>query len=1118
MFETPLFCQKNCCMKLKFTLVFFLFALVTKAQLLTWTPDFAGDGSAIDITVDANYGNKGLLGYNPDDVYVHTGVITNLSTSSSDWKYVAFNANFNQANANLKAESLGGNRWRFRILTNIRAYYGVPGGETILKISILFRNALGTSVQRNADGSDMYVPVYPAGLHTRITNPFKQPTYIQRPEPITVSLGQQLAITGKASQSSNMRLTLNGTEIAQQNGVVTLSANPTITVAGSQRIISEAETGGNTVRDTVDFFLPGSTVVEALPAGVAPNGITYDPNGTAATLVLYAPNKSNIVVLGDFNDWMPGLNYQMKRTPDNLRYWIRLEGLAPGTEYAYQYLIDGILKVADYNAEKILDPWNDPNIPASHYPGLKAYPTGKTTDIVSVLQTNKPAYNWVNNSFQRPDKRNIVVYELLIRDFASPNNFQSVINSIGELAALGVNTIGLMPFTEFENNNSWGYNPSFMFAVDKYYGSENKLRELIDSAHGRGMAVTLDMVLNHQFGQSPMVRMYWDAATNKPAANSPWFNADAKHPFNVGYDMNHEAPATIEFTENVMRHWLTKFRIDGFRWDLSKGFTQRDANVGTTPGCDATCNWSLFDQSRLNIWNRIYDQSQAIAPGCYMILEHLGSDQEEAELAKKGMILWGKMSNELSEAAMGFTGSSSNFQRAYHTTRWSAYGANNVPLLMSYGESHDEERLFYRNRRFGNASSSSVPPYFHNPSAVTDAANRMQTTGAFLFTIPGPKMIWQFGEYGYDASINMCENYTTPANDGCRLSPKPLVTNMPVPYYSATVTGFTFSNYKTVTSRNSLRDMVAKVLRLRTADYGQYLNTFTTNNVNFDLTGAFKWQIIQSNELRVVVIGNFDVTQRTGSVTFPTTGTWQVYAHNVPGFVNLANINAGLTATQLAVNSNSQTFNNLPPGSFLMFIDRPAVLPITLLSFTAQRMPQYINLVWRTTQERNASGFEIERSVDGLNYYVIGNEKATNAPGNATNAYHFMDMDAAAINATGKLFYRIRMVDKNGEFNYSQVQAVDPLRGDFKTQVMPNPIQNSSVLSIDLPVSGNYNIKLINSVGQVIGTVWNGAIEKGRQNISLQRGGIQPSALPAGTYYLQIEGSSIKQTISLIKN
>jgi glycosidase len=1095
-------------MKFKFTIGFFLIAIFAKAQLLTWTPDFAGDGSAIDIVVDANYGNNGLLGYNPDDVYVHTGVITNLSTNPSNWRYVAFNANFNVPNASLKAESLGNNRWRFRILSNIRAFYGVPGGETILKISILFRSGDGSRVQRNSDGSDMYVPVYPAGLQTRITTPFKQPTFVPEPVPIMATIGQPFPITAKASQSSNMRLLLNGTQVASQNGVSTISASPNLTVAGSQRIIAEAESGGITVRDTIDFFLAAATQTEALPAGVAPNGATYHDGGTAATLVLYAPNKNNIVLLGDFNDWTATLPYQMKRTPDGLRYWIRIEGLTPGTEYAYQYLIDGVLKVADYNAEKILDPWNDPSIPASHYPNLKPYPTGKTTDLVSVLQPGKPVYNWKNNNFQRPDKRNIMAYELLIRDYASPNNFQSVINNIGEIAALGVNTLSLMPFTEFENNNSWGYNPSFMFAVDKFYGPENKLRELIDTCHGRGIAVVLDMVLNHQFGQSPMVRMYWDAVNNKPAANSPWFNPDARHPFNVGYDMNHEAPATIEFTENVMKHWLTKFRLDGFRWDLSKGFTQtnnpNDVNA-----------WSNYDQSRVNIWNRIYDQSQAIAPGCYMILEHLGADNEEAELAKNGMILWGKMSNELSDAAMGFTGSASNFQRAYHTTRWSSFGGNNVPLLMAYAESHDEERLFFRNRRFGNQAGINTPPSFQDPRSVVDAAFRMQQMAAFLFTIPGPKMIWQFGEYGYDASINMCENFTTPGNDGCRLSPKPLITAMPVPFYSATPTNFTFSNYKTISARNSLRDMYARILRLRTASDDQYLNTFTTNNVNFNLNGAFKWQIIQSNDLRIVVVGNFDVFQQSGSVTFPATGVWQLYATNLTG--TLSNINGNLTPTQLTVNSQTQQFNNIPAGGFLVFIDRPAVLPITMLSFTAQRMPQFINLIWRTERERNAEGFEIERSMDGLNYEVIGLESARNTIGSTVNDYRFADSDPVALKAPSKIFYRIRMVDKNGEYTYSQVQVVDPMNGGLKTQVFPNPINNSSILSVDLPAAGNYQIRIVNSMGQVVGNVWNGYREKGIQNLLLSQGGFNPASIAAGAYYLRIEGAGIAQTISLIK-
>src|SRR6185436_17158222 len=134
---------------------FLLIVYNAGAQLLTWSPDFPKDNDNISITVDATRGNQGLLNYNPvSDVYIHTGVITNLSTSATNWRYVKFNQNFNTPNPQLQAVSLGNNKWKFDI-SNIRAYYGVPAGETILRIAILFRSGNGNTVQRNADGSDM---------------------------------------------------------------------------------------------------------------------------------------------------------------------------------------------------------------------------------------------------------------------------------------------------------------------------------------------------------------------------------------------------------------------------------------------------------------------------------------------------------------------------------------------------------------------------------------------------------------------------------------------------------------------------------------------------------------------------------------------------------------------------------------------------------------------------------------------------------------------------------------------------------------------------------------------------------------------------------------------------
>ncbi|TAE69487.1 MAG: T9SS C-terminal target domain-containing protein, partial [Bacteroidetes bacterium] len=531
-----------------------------------------------------------------------------------------------------------------------------------------------------------------------------------------------------------------------------------------------------------------------------------------------------------------------------------------GVEYAYQYLIDGNLRVADYLTEKILDPEDDPFIPASTYPNLKPYPTGRTTGNVSIFQTAKPGYTWRINNFTRPDKRNLVMYELLVRDFVAAQNYTALRDTLSYLKRLGINSIHLMPINEFEGNNSWGYNPSFMLAPDKYYGTENALKQFIDECHAQGIAVVIDMVLNHQFGESPMVRMYWDAATNRPAANSPWFNPVAKHAFNVGFDMNHETQATRDFVDRVVEHWLVNYKIDGFRWDLSKGFTQ----VQTCDDNGDNCNvgtWSNYDASRIAIWNRIYDKMQALSADSYCILEHLGVNTEERELATKGMLLWGNMNYNFNEATMGNLGNS-NFEGALASKR-------NWPVnhLMSYQESHDEERLMYRNRTFGVSTNPN-----HDVKNINVGLARNQVAAAFWAMMPGPKLLWQFGELGYDFSINTCEN-TSIINNNCRTSPKPVRWD----YYN-------------VPERRALYNVYSKLLNLRTNP--RFNSTFSTGVLGANnFTGAIKSMTITSDSLNLVVVGNFDVNRQQTTISFPSTGTWYSFLDGSARTV----INAGST-------------------------------------------------------------------------------------------------------------------------------------------------------------------------------------------------------------------------------
>ena len=868
----------------------------TEAQLLTWTPDFAKDNDNLVITLDATKGNQGLNNYaNPDDVYVHTGLITNQSTSPTNWRYVRNfgfpdNQVFTTAIPQLKATSLGNNKYSFSI-TNIRAYYGVPAGETILRIAILFRNGNGTFVHRNTHNDDMYVPVYENGLNVRFTTPLFQPLYNRIPEPVTRVVGEAVSVTAIATEVSTMKIYLNGSLVQTTTSTTSISASPVLTAAGNTEIVAEADNGSVIKKDTLRFFAANSG---PLPAGVR-DGINYEAGNTSAVLVLYAPNKSKISVIGDFPGfaWTEQASSIMNVTADKNYWWIRLTGLTPGREYLFQYLVDGTLKVGEPYAEKILDPSNDGFISASTYPGLIGYPNGQTGNV-SILQTNAPAYNWTINNFSRPDKRNLVIYEMLVRDFVLAHDWKTIRDTLNYLQGMGVNAIELMPFNEFDGNESWGYNPSYFLAPDKYYGPENLLKEFIDSCHRRGIAVIMDIALNHTTGSNPLAALYWNNSTNKPTPYNPWLNVDAKHPYNVFNDFNHESLATRNFTSRVIEHWLKEYKLDGFRFDLSKGFTQNTQCGGSAS--NEACIYQ-YHADRIAIWKRYYDTCQLKSAGSYVILEHFAENSEEIELSNYGMMLWGNNTYNFQEASKGFV-NNSNFDGYLYSVRgWSQ------PHLVSYMESHDEERMMYRNLQEGNTSNSA-----HNIRDLNTALKRIELCAGFFLAAPGPKMIWQFGELGYDYSINHCPDGTV--RNECRLSNKPIRWD-----------------YLQNIRRKRVYDIFSSLNKLRANAW--YKDVFTGNGVTItqSMNNVFKWLTIRSatDSSIVCVVGNFDVSERNSTFTFPVAGTWYDY------------LNGGtITAT-----GSGQTIS-LDAGDFRVYLNRnltnAVTTPVTVIDPLSQKL------------------------------------------------------------------------------------------------------------------------------------------------------------------------------------
>jgi 1,4-alpha-glucan branching enzyme len=800
-------------------------------QVVTSVPLFPSDLSSVTITFDATKGTGGLAGFS-GEIYAHTGVITNQSASSTDWKYVKTNWGENTTETQLN--KVDENKYELEIGPSIRAYYGVPADEEILKVALVFRSADASLEGKDDGGGDLFIELN-NGFVLRVVNVSSRYKLYQENDSIDLEF-----IT---SERAHISYYVDG---ALQFEMDTNAYTIQHTVIADQSV-HELSLLATTINDSVIFN--HSYIVDPLseslsvPEGLK-SGINYSADPTRVSLVLSAPDKGNAFVLGDFNDWSLNKDYQMYQGDDY--FWITLNDLEPGWEYRFQYLIDGVLLIADPYSEKIISQYDDSQIiNENRYSDLEPYPANETKFEVSVLQTDQVPYDWMVTDFQKPKKEDLVIYELLVRDFTDQRTFQAVLDKLDYLDSLGINALELMPIMEFEGNLSWGYNPAFMMAVDKYYGTEQQLKKLIDACHQRGIAVIFDIVLNHHFGRNSLVRLYNTGDYGSPTADNPWLNPTAKHDYNVGYDFNHESALTQSYVDRVVTYWIDEFNIDGYRLDLSKGLTQKNT-LGNVS------EWGKYDASRVAILKRIADVIWEADPEAYVILEHFSENPEESELADYGMMLWGNLRGSFFNTAMGIASD----------IKWSYYKARgwNENAVVGYMESHDEERILFEvNDRSQETYAMQI--------------KRLMQNAVFFFSIPGPKMIWQFGEFGYDLELN---------ND--RLGVKP-----------------TKWEYLEDENRLKLFTVYQAMINLKTKT--PYLDD---QYFDWQSSGGIKWIQYKHPEVDIVIYGNFTKISQETIRYFTKTGTWYNY----------------LTGQSVEVNDIDEKVT-LSPGSFGIFSDQP---------------------------------------------------------------------------------------------------------------------------------------------------------------------------------------------------
>ncbi len=828
---------------------------------VTTTPEFPQADESITFTVDVS--GTALEGY-ADEVWIWTWI--DQGTEAIDAPTNVNPATEAQSDALMTRSGSDPNVYTITFIPT--DFFEQPASE-IERLGLLLKGRDWSDGQT----PDYFVDMSSGALEVSFTTLNTSPTFFNE--------GETININASASETVDWELLIDGVVVATFNGTNQISHSITAGTPEKYSVEVTIDNGTNQASEATYFVVRSASQTESIPTGVVP-GINYLSDQSKVILCLTAPMKSSVYTIGDFTNWEINPVYQMKRDGD--LFWVEITGLTPGAEYAFQYLVDESIYVADPYTDKVLDP-DDQYIPSTSFPELKEFPQEAYNskwyfNRLSVLETGQQAFEWTDNNYQRPPKESLVIYELLIRDFFGDGQrtYANLTDTLSYLKSLGINAIELMPIMEFNGNESWGYNPTFMLAPDKYYGPKEELKKLIDTAHNQGIAVILDIAMNHNDLPAPYALMYFDLDAFKPTADNPWFNTDAKHPFNVFFDFNHESAYTKDFLDSINSYWISEYKVDGFRFDLSKGFTQ--VNSGSDVG-----GWSNYDASRVALLKRMADEIWAIDPESYVILEHFADNAEEKELAEYGMMLWGNVNHGFSQSTMGYTQESS-ISWGLHTSRgW------NEPHLVSYMESHDEERLMFKTQEFGNSMGG------YTTRDLNTGLERMKAASAFFYLSPGPKMLWQFGELGYDFSINTCPDGTI--NNDCRLAPKPIPWN-----------DEDNLNYNLDEDRLRLKATTAALIKLKNEH-----TIFSTSDVELHEDGLLKQLILKGEnytstpgstaEMNAVVVGNFDVQSQTIGINFPHAGTWFDY-FSVGVSYDVDEAPKGVT---------------LPPGNFIVFTD-----------------------------------------------------------------------------------------------------------------------------------------------------------------------------------------------------
>jgi 1,4-alpha-glucan branching enzyme len=426
-----------------------------------------------------------------------------------------------------------------------------------------------------------------------------------------------------------------------------------------------------TVDEVIARALPGAT----------------DHGDGIVTFALYAPGKQSVHVAGSFNGWHRSRDALSQRDEG---YWVIARDVDRG-RCQYQFIVDEELVICDPYAQEI-EPAPD-DVPRA------------------VIEVGRPIYAWRHEDWQRPNLRDLIIYELHVGDFSPEGTFQGVIDRLDYLRDLGVNALECMPLYESVPRAWWGYEPNYFLAVRRDYGTPLDFIRLVDEAHGRGIAIILDMVLNHTGHQHPFLRLY-------PWEQSPWYGEPMGERNQFGLPtLDFTKPATNAFVRDVQAYWLRVFHVDGFRYDYLAGLGGNEEGQGLP---------------------YLMRTAREIRPEAYLVGECIPEDPDLTNDSGLSAV-WHTRSRIALECLLRERDEPpfrhEEFEATVRSLDPSTQGYHDHAFMINYMECHDDTRVIRAFREMCGFPE--------------DLAYRKSALGAtLLMTMPGEPMLWQGQEFG----------------------------------------------------------------------------------------------------------------------------------------------------------------------------------------------------------------------------------------------------------------------------------------------------------------------------------------------------------------------------------